>query len=193
MIDVTWLPFASVSKSVGSLTDTQLDSSWNASYHTLRTLLGCRNPVRSPNVRLWRGYEIALANYSAHLLQEMLERDFSMTASHILFWGIIEDAPRIDAYEREFKTHSVELPDALLMTSTRKLAELQQLPKWFGWSKFHESHRRAIKSWSEERMTCDDTCLVWPWRQNAGKATTTAASNRRAVKHTSGKTRRSAR
>lgn len=191
MIDVTWMPYACVSKSVQALTDEQIESAWNAAYHTLRTLLGCRNPVQSLNLKLWRGYEIALANYCESILQEILDRDLQMTYSHVLFGALIEDAPRIQAYEKRFKVRTVEIPPELLLANTRKLSESRLLPKWFGWKPLHESHRYALKS-------DDSSELIWPWSERATQekprrialASSTPAATRRIVANTSGKTRR---
>lgn len=182
MIDVTWMPYTSVTKSVESLTDPQIESAWIASYHTLRTLLGCRNPIDSFNVRLWRGYEIALANYSCHLLEEMLDRDLQMSHSHVLFWAIIEDAPRIESYEPRFKSRPIDAPTGMLMMSTRRLSELQLLPKWFGWSPLHKSHREVLKSE-------DISELVWPWSKRALPCESNAKRTRQVVEDTSGKSK----
>lgn len=165
MIDVTWMPYASISKSVRSLTDQQLQDSWQSAYHSLRSMLGCRNPVQCSTVRLWSGCEIALANYTAETIEEMNTRlswgeDFIQGE---LFWALIEDAPRIDAYERSFRTSRVELTPDLLFTSTRKLHELRLLPRWFGWHALHSSHRLALESGDERQYEFHQ--LAWPWKE----------------------------
>lgn len=147
---MTWLPFPSISKSVIGLSQTKLDRTWDVSYGVLRTVLGCRNPIDTPLVRLWRGWETALANYTWNVMAEQQWREPDRELFEwILFSAIVEDAPRIQASKAEVNTE-------LIQVSTKTLKTEGYLPPWFGWRPLHESHKKAL-------FTGDMSSLVYPW------------------------------
>lgn len=138
-LQISWLPRASILLSIEELSDIYLGDAWDTSYHTLRTLVGCQNPLISANVRLWRRSETALANYTYHVMREQVKRSVRMTDTldreHRLYWAIIEDGP-----------HDEPLVDEeFLQSSTKELKKNGLLPRWFGWKPLHESHRKAIQ------------------------------------------------
>lgn len=157
-LPLTWLPAASISKSIHSLSDQDLGRTWDISYDVLRTRLGCRNPVHSPLVKLWRGWETALANYTWHVATEQLTRKPELAEDpdmrHSLFLAMITDAPRIQSGKVHMDLSYLECP-------TPALKNAGLLPGWFGWRPFHESHQKAL-------YTGDASTLVWPW-ENSGK------------------------
>lgn len=151
----TWLPFPSISKSVASLNDEELSQTWNASYTILRANLGCRNPARGKAVKLWKGNETALANYTYHVMKEQIRRRPKLELDdHVLFFAIIEDAPRIQSGKVELNRLAINYPTARLKTS-------ELLPPWFGWRPLHESHKKVL-------YTGDLSSLIWPWKKSDG-------------------------
>lgn len=148
---ITWLPFSGIRKSIASLGGYELECAWNVGYHTMRTLVGCRNPVEWPTVRLWRGHETALANYLWHCLEEMSHRNFPEQIEHEFFTAIIIDGPRVQSSRVLIHVEAIDY-------TTKQLQSKDMLPRWFGWKPLHQSHRIALKSGDASRVT-------WPWER----------------------------
>lgn len=148
----TWIPYAGIKKSVESLGNYELEQSWQWGYHTLRTLLGCRNPITSPTVRLWQGYETALANYLHQVIRQVYSRGMREYLEFDLFNAIIVDGPKIQS-----NRVAIHLPS--VMGTTKHLQSTSMLPPWFGWKQLHVSHRVALQ-------TGDTSMIVWPWEGN---------------------------
>ena len=155
-IAITWLPRPGIRSSVIRLNSEDLRDSWEIGYHTIRTLLGCRNAIEWPTVRMWAGYETALANYLNEIQTEMRLRDVlpRQPITLDLFQAVIIDGPRK-------LSGRVFLDETMIDISTRDLAGKDLLPEWFGWSSLHKSHREALK-------TGDITNVVWPWERKNG-------------------------
>lgn len=148
---ITWLPRPGIKKSIQSLGGYELEQSWNVGYHTMRTLVGCRNPIEWPTVRLWQGYETALANYLWHGLLEMDRRNFAQEIEHQFFYAIITDGPKIQSGRAKIHLE-------FLNVNTRELQKNDLLPRWFGWNPLHKSHRLALQ-------TGDLSMINWPWER----------------------------
>lgn len=157
---ITWLPKRGIKTSVQSLGGYELEQAWRIGYHTLRTLVGCRNPIEWPTLRLWQGYETALANYLWHCLQEMDVRRFPEDLEHQFFYAIISDGPRI-------QSGRVSIHLKLINARTLTLQSENLLPEWFGWNPLHRSHRIALQ-------TGDLTQIRWPWERSAHAPVRTA-------------------
>lgn len=143
-------------KSVQALGDYELEQVWGVSYHTIRTLVGCRHPITNPTVRMWQGFETALANYCVRVLEEIDQRNLQDHIEHDLFWAIIVDGPRLDA-----RRGAVVISQRALLWNTPNLHRAGYLPSWFGWKAIHESHRVALQ-------TGDVNMVHWPWERSHG-------------------------
>lgn len=150
---ITWLPHLGIKKSVESLGSYELEQAWTVGYHTIRTLVGCRNPIEGPTVRLWRGYETALSNYLWHCLQEMYRRDLPDEMEHDLFYALVVDGPRV-------QSKRVYLDMSRVNATAKTLLNTGLLPQWFGWNPLHKSHRMALQ-------TGDIQMVRWPWERIA--------------------------
>lgn len=153
MESITWLPRPGIKTSVQSLGGYELEQAWKVGYHTIRSLVGCRNPIEWPTLRLWQGYETALANYLWHCLQEMDRRNFAQEMEHEFFYAIISDGPRV-------QSGRVKIQLNLINARTLTLQSEDLLPKWFGWNPLHRSHRVALQ-------TGDVSRIHWPWERSA--------------------------
>lgn len=147
-------------KSVQSLGDYELEQTWRIGYHTMRTLLGCRNAIEWPTVRLWKGFETSLANYLNQTMREMYSRDMPEMIDFDLFSAIIVDGPGIQSGRV-----LVDLPS--VFCSTKQLKTKGLLPTWFGWTSLHMSHRIAMQ-------TGDVMRIIWPWEKGVNNGTVRA-------------------
>lgn len=148
---ITWVPYAGIKKSLRSLGPYELEKAWHVGYHTLRTLVGCRNPIEWPTVRMWQGFETALANYLFAALAEIHARNLPPNIQYELLTAFVEDGPKI-------LSGKVVIDLDLLRCSTRELQKNEFLPPWFGWRPLHRSHRLALQ-------TGDLTGIQWPWER----------------------------
>jgi len=149
---ITWLPHLSIRKSLQSLGDYELQQSWRVGYHTIRTLVGCRNGVQEwPTVRLWAGFETSLSSYLVEAIREMYCRDIPEEVEWDLFTAVIHDGPRIQSGQ-------VYIDHQWLFSSTKMLKSQDLLPEWFGWRPLHSSHKMALQ-------TGDMSAVCWPWEK----------------------------
>lgn len=148
MESITWLPYAGIRKSVRSLDSYELRQSWISGYHTMRTLLGCRNPIEWPTVAMWRGYETGLASYLYQTIMEMTRRRFLFDLRQDLFLAVIEDGPRVVSGRVTVDLDSIS-------STTKELYKADLLPSWFGWRPLHQSHRESL-------VTGDVLTVRWP-------------------------------
>lgn len=148
----TFLPYPDFVRSAKALDDVRLGKQRVETLQILRALhvpgYGWRN---HPAVRMWRGYEEALAAYGLAVCREWCGRGFADTCEAKIVAELRTIAGR--------------------RTRVRSQAELRdrnRLPPWLGRRAFHRSHRSALlrkdPEWYGRRFTGtpDDLELVWP-------------------------------
>lgn len=139
----TFLPYRDFSKSAMVLDDKRLGKQRVECYQILRTLLGVSKGWQNhPAVRMWRGYEHVLYQYTRHVCQEWKRRGFKDT---------VEDKVNQLYLERK------GLPPKRF-----------QYPPWLGRPTFHKSHRSNLLRKAPEHYRkywptlADDLPYEWP-------------------------------
>jgi hypothetical protein len=146
----TFLPYPDFEQSARALDRKRLGKQRVECIQVLRGLLRADYGWRHhPAVKMWRGYEEALARYAFTCCEVWTELGFADTC-----------AATIMADLREAGISQVRSQEAL--------AEAGALPPWLGDEEFHRSHRSALlrkdPDFYGERFTDvpDDLDYVWP-------------------------------
>ena len=92
----------------------------------LKALNGARAYANHPAAIMWRGKQVALATYGIAVCDEWVRRGYRDTQTELIcdFFPFTQ-------------------PEDLRM-SPKLLLSLGELPWWFGWRRFHESHRSNL-------------------------------------------------
>lgn len=151
----TFLPYASFSRSADVLDRHRLGRQRVEVLIILRAIYGGRGYQHHPATEMWRTKEVALASYGLYICDEWTARGY-------------ED----NVAEEICDFFPFSQPEDLKM-SPKLLLSLGELPWWFGWRKFHRSHRsnlaRKDPNWysifweeDDELPFTPDLPYVWP-------------------------------
>lgn len=116
----TFLPYSSFKESAKCLDYRRLGKQRVESYQLLQVLLGetKSNAWRNhPAVRMWRGYELALAYYGYIICTEWINRNYR------------------DSLKSKFRDYIIKL---------KSLGHVLKLPEWNNDENFHASHRSNL-------------------------------------------------
>ena len=148
----TFLPYPDFVRSAKTLDNARLGKQRVEALQILRALhvpgYGWRN---HPAVRMWRGYEEALAAYGLAVCREWCARGYADTCEA----KIVAELRTITGRRTRVRSQA-------------KLRERDRLPSWLGRRAFHRSHRSALlrkdPEWYGPRVTGtpDDLELIWP-------------------------------
>jgi len=145
----TFCPYESFERTAKVLDGKRLNNQVNECMVILRTCLGLSDGWKNhPAVKMWQGYEDALAHYTIRIIAECYER-----------WG------NDDAYEKRL----LKLDDTMNSESHIWILGTDcEMPPWLGDDEFHRSHRQALLAkkpehyrqfWPDEEARID---YIWP-------------------------------
>lgn len=124
----TFLPFPSFTRSARVLDGARLNKQRLEVTWILKALNGAKGYSRHPATRMWAGHEFALISYGLHVHDELTRRK-------------VPDREDLEGLMCDFAPFS--RVDGLRLTP-RQLKEKGWLPWWFGWRRFHQSHRSNL-------------------------------------------------
>jgi pyrimidine dimer DNA glycosylase len=122
----TFLPYASFYRSADVLDRQRLGRQRVEVLIILRALYGGRGYQNHPAVEMWRKKEVALASYGLYMCDEWIARGYEDNVAEEIC-DFFPFSQRSD-----------------LKMSPKLLLSLGELPWWFGWYAFHESHRSNL-------------------------------------------------
>jgi len=145
----TFLPLESFEETARVLDGRRLNNQVNECMVILRTCLGLSDGwANHPAVKMWRGYESALAHYTVYIVEECYKR-----------WQ----------NDKVYGKRLCNLDDIMDgYTHTWILGIGCKMPPWLGNKNFHRSHRQALLAkntewyrqfWPEEEAKIE---YVWP-------------------------------
>lgn len=92
----------------------------------LKALYTGEGYIHHPATKMWQGHELALTAYGLTICNEWMDRGYKDNQHEIMldYWPFSK-------------------PQEIMLTAVQLKAR-KQLPWWFGWSTFHESHRSNL-------------------------------------------------